>query len=53
MGERHDDRRRQAMAKTAKTLRDAASKAGNSISHTEALARVQGADRKRSDRGDK
>lgn len=46
---RHETRRR-AMAKTAKQLRDQAAKSGNSISHTQALERVQRAERKREEK---
>lgn len=38
---------RDAMAKTARMLRETAQKAGKSITHTEALARVHSADQRK------
>lgn len=44
---RRHERRRKAQAKTARTLRDQAQRAGRSITQTQALDRVAQAERKR------
>jgi hypothetical protein len=42
----HHERHRRALDRTARTLREAAQKAGHEITHTEAQARVHQADAK-------
>ncbi len=48
--DRREDSRRNAMAKTAKTLHEASRKAGKNTSHSDHLRRVQGAERNRKDK---
>jgi len=49
--DRREETRRIAIAKTAKTIRETAQKAGHIMTHTQALDRVARAERTRNEEG--